>query len=143
MGDSYCSGMVVNFSHQKQLMYCLIIFLINHFWYNFLTSKCLQMPPKSCPFSRQDGNGFTCFWARNYINFFWHFRVTLYLIRDIFPSLVQGQLVNLSASSLYVPDFSSMRYLNYGAAVSEASLLTHLYVFIAAFCSTSSVQLKL
>ncbi|XP_057956524.1 abscisic-aldehyde oxidase-like isoform X2 [Malania oleifera] len=27
--------------------------------------------------------------------------------------------VNLSASSYYVPDFSSMRYLNYGAAVSE------------------------
>ena len=33
----------------------------------------------------------------------------------------QSQAVNLSASSYYVPDFSSMRYLNYGAAVSEAS----------------------
>ncbi|CBI24416.3 unnamed protein product, partial [Vitis vinifera] len=32
----------------------------------------------------------------------------------------QSQAVNLSASSYYVPDFSSMKYLNYGAAVSEA-----------------------
>ncbi|XP_021892683.1 indole-3-acetaldehyde oxidase-like, partial [Carica papaya] len=30
--------------------------------------------------------------------------------------------VNLSASSLYVPDFASMRYLNYGAAVSEVEI---------------------
>ncbi|CAI0397415.1 unnamed protein product [Linum tenue] len=30
--------------------------------------------------------------------------------------------VNLSASSYYVPDFATTRYLNYGAAVSEASL---------------------
>ncbi|XP_022756063.1 indole-3-acetaldehyde oxidase-like [Durio zibethinus] len=30
--------------------------------------------------------------------------------------------VNLSASSLYVPDFSSMKYLNYGAAVSEVEV---------------------
>ncbi|RVW59068.1 Abscisic-aldehyde oxidase [Vitis vinifera] len=35
----------------------------------------------------------------------------------------QSQAVNLSASSYYVPDFSSMRYLNYGAAV-EVNLLT-------------------
>ena len=33
----------------------------------------------------------------------------------------QSQAVSLSASSYYVPHFSSMRYLNYGAAVSEAS----------------------
>ena len=31
------------------------------------------------------------------------------------------QAVNLSASSYYVPDSSSMQYLNYGAGVSEAS----------------------
>lgn len=31
------------------------------------------------------------------------------------------QSVNLSANSLYVPEFASMKYLNYGAAVSEAS----------------------
>ncbi|XVE59723.1 hypothetical protein DITRI_Ditri05aG0069300 [Diplodiscus trichospermus] len=30
--------------------------------------------------------------------------------------------VNLSTNSLYVPDFSSMTYLNYGAAVSEAKI---------------------
>uniref|UniRef100_A0A2P2MQG6 Abscisic-aldehyde oxidase isoform X1 n=1 Tax=Rhizophora mucronata TaxID=61149 RepID=A0A2P2MQG6_RHIMU len=30
--------------------------------------------------------------------------------------------VNLSAASYFVPDFASMQYLNYGAAVSEASL---------------------
>ncbi|XVF47065.1 hypothetical protein PTKIN_Ptkin03bG0079100 [Pterospermum kingtungense] len=30
--------------------------------------------------------------------------------------------VNLSANSLYVPDFSSMKYLNYGAAVSEVEV---------------------
>ncbi|XWS73778.1 hypothetical protein CRYUN_Cryun02cG0158400 [Craigia yunnanensis] len=30
--------------------------------------------------------------------------------------------VNLSASSLYVPNFSTMRYLNYGAAVSEVEV---------------------
>ncbi|KAL1168416.1 hypothetical protein V6Z11_A05G081400 [Gossypium hirsutum] len=30
--------------------------------------------------------------------------------------------VNLSANSLYVPDFSSMQYLNYGAAVSEVEI---------------------
>ena len=29
--------------------------------------------------------------------------------------------MNLSASSYYVPDSSSMQYLNYGAGVSEAS----------------------
>ncbi|XP_034674780.1 abscisic-aldehyde oxidase-like [Vitis riparia] len=34
----------------------------------------------------------------------------------------QSQAVNLSASSYYVPDFSSMRYLNYGAAVSEVEV---------------------
>ena len=33
----------------------------------------------------------------------------------------QSQVVNLSASSYYVPHFSSMRYRNYGAAVTEAS----------------------
>ncbi|KAJ7960370.1 putative Aldehyde oxidase [Quillaja saponaria] len=33
-----------------------------------------------------------------------------------------SQAVNLSSSSLYVPDFSSMRYINYGAAVSEAKV---------------------
>ena len=33
----------------------------------------------------------------------------------------QSQAVNLSASSYYVPHFSSMRYRNYGAAVTEAS----------------------
>ncbi|KAK9734655.1 hypothetical protein RND81_04G155000 [Saponaria officinalis] len=32
------------------------------------------------------------------------------------------QSVNLSASTLYVPDFTSMRYLNYGAAVSEVEV---------------------
>ncbi|KAJ8630893.1 hypothetical protein MRB53_024216 [Persea americana] len=32
------------------------------------------------------------------------------------------QSVNLSASTLWVPDFSSMRYLNYGAAVSEVEI---------------------
>ncbi|KAK8550751.1 hypothetical protein V6N13_119251 [Hibiscus sabdariffa] len=30
--------------------------------------------------------------------------------------------VNLSASTLYIPDFSSMQYLNYGAAVSEVEV---------------------
>ncbi|RVW66449.1 Abscisic-aldehyde oxidase [Vitis vinifera] len=35
----------------------------------------------------------------------------------------QSQAVNLSASSYYVPDFSSMKYLNYGAAV-EVNILT-------------------
>ncbi|RVW59089.1 Abscisic-aldehyde oxidase [Vitis vinifera] len=35
----------------------------------------------------------------------------------------QSQAVNLSASSYYVPDFSSFQYLNYGAAV-EVNLLT-------------------
>lgn len=40
------------------------------------------------------------------------------------------QAVNLSVNSLYVPDFVSMRYLNYGAAVSEASaLITPPFVF--------------
>lgn len=34
----------------------------------------------------------------------------------------QSQAVNLSASSYYVPDFSSMKYLNYGAAVSEVEV---------------------
>ncbi|KAL5763621.1 hypothetical protein ACOSP7_015973 [Xanthoceras sorbifolium] len=32
------------------------------------------------------------------------------------------QVVNLSASSFYVPDLTSMNYLNYGAAVSEAKV---------------------
>ncbi|KAL9235390.1 hypothetical protein vseg_010151 [Gypsophila vaccaria] len=32
------------------------------------------------------------------------------------------QSVNLSASTLYVPEFDSMRYLNYGAAVSEVEV---------------------
>ncbi|KAA0040101.1 indole-3-acetaldehyde oxidase-like [Cucumis melo var. makuwa] len=32
------------------------------------------------------------------------------------------QAVNLSVNSMYIPDFVAMRYLNYGAAVSEASL---------------------
>ncbi|KAI3837535.1 hypothetical protein MKW98_011454 [Papaver atlanticum] len=32
------------------------------------------------------------------------------------------QSVNLSASTFYVPDFSSMRYLNYGAAVNEVEI---------------------
>ncbi|KAI3955448.1 hypothetical protein MKW98_018549 [Papaver atlanticum] len=38
--------------------------------------------------------------------------------------IVQAHLqsVNLSASTYYVPDFSSMRYLNYGAAVSEVEI---------------------
>lgn len=35
------------------------------------------------------------------------------------------QAVNLSVNSLYVPDFVSRSYLNYGAAVSEASSLTN------------------
>ncbi|WKA11528.1 hypothetical protein VitviT2T_029019 [Vitis vinifera] len=34
----------------------------------------------------------------------------------------QSQAVNLSASSYYVPDFSSFQYLNYGAAVSEVEV---------------------
>ncbi|KAK1394503.1 indole-3-acetaldehyde oxidase-like [Heracleum sosnowskyi] len=34
------------------------------------------------------------------------------------------QAVNLSASSYFVPDFSSMQYLNYGAAVSEVEINT-------------------
>ncbi|KAK6235333.1 hypothetical protein SCA6_010670 [Theobroma cacao] len=33
-----------------------------------------------------------------------------------------GSSVNLSTNSLYVPDFSSMQYLNYGAAVSEVEV---------------------
>ncbi|KAJ4724641.1 putative Aldehyde oxidase [Melia azedarach] len=33
-----------------------------------------------------------------------------------------GQSVNLAANSLYVPEFSSMQYLNYGAAVSEVEV---------------------
>ena len=33
------------------------------------------------------------------------------------------QAVNMSASSYFVPDFGSMQYLNYGAAVSEVSCL--------------------
>lgn len=37
------------------------------------------------------------------------------------------QAVNLSASSFFVPSYNSMKYINYGAAVSEASLfLMHM-----------------
>lgn len=49
------------------------------------------------------------------------------------------QAVNLSASSYFVPDFASMEYLNYGAAVSEASLsltvllLPHILVYCSSF----------
>lgn len=40
------------------------------------------------------------------------------------------QAMNLSVNSLYVPDFVSRRYINYGAAVSEASsLITPPLVF--------------
>lgn len=38
--------------------------------------------------------------------------------------------VNLSASSLFVPEFTSMRYINYGAAVSEVSFMANIvYLF--------------
>lgn len=37
------------------------------------------------------------------------------------------QAVNLSASSYFVPDFSSMQYLNYGAAVSEVKLAPNTF----------------
>lgn len=40
------------------------------------------------------------------------------------------QAVNLSVNSMFIPDFVAMRYLNYGAAVSEVSLqLTPPFVF--------------
>lgn len=41
---------------------------------------------------------------------------------DILILQANQQAVNLSASTLWVPDFSSMRYLNYGAAVSEVEI---------------------
>lgn len=43
--------------------------------------------------------------------------------------------MSLSASSLYLPDFTSMKYLNYGAAVSEVSFsismdcFSHFFAF--------------
>ena len=47
---------------------------------------------------------------------------------ELSGSHVQANLkaVNLSVSSMYIPDFVSMSYLNYGAAVSEARPLQHL-----------------
>lgn len=39
--------------------------------------------------------------------------------------------VNMSASTYFVPDFSSIRYLNYGASVSE----------VMCVCQLSKVQL--
>jgi len=36
-----------------------------------------------------------------------------------FPLQANLEAVNLSASTFYVPDHSSMSYLNYGAATSE------------------------
>lgn len=38
-----------------------------------------------------------------------------------------AQSVNLSASALYTPEFSSMEYLNYGVGVSEASHMLFNY----------------
>lgn len=46
------------------------------------------------------------------------------------------QAVNLSASALFKPEFASMKYLTYGAAVSEASFYTTL------FCSLFKVQFE-
>ncbi|BBH05393.1 Calcium-binding EF-hand family protein [Prunus dulcis] len=45
------------------------------------------------------------------------------LYHSSFKMQASLQAVNLSASSYFVPDFASMEYLNYGAAVSEAILL--------------------
>lgn len=40
--------------------------------------------------------------------------------------------VNLAANSFFVPDPTSMRYLNYGAAVSEVKTVLHpLYSFFS------------
>lgn len=47
------------------------------------------------------------------------------------------EAVNLSVNSMYVPDFVSMRYLNYGAAVSEASALRNPR-FVFSIVSVSS-----
>lgn len=44
-----------------------------------------------------------------------------------------GQAVNLSVNTLFVPDLSSMSYLNYGAAVSEVS-------FSSFFCIGSLIE---
>ncbi|KAF2601795.1 hypothetical protein F2Q70_00027947 [Brassica cretica] len=40
-----------------------------------------------------------------------------------------AQSVNLSASALYTPEFSSMEYLNYGVGVSEASHMLNYCLF--------------
>ncbi|CAK9314082.1 unnamed protein product [Citrullus colocynthis] len=41
---------------------------------------------------------------------------------DVLISQANKEAVNLSVNSMYVPDFVSMRYLNYGAAVSEVEV---------------------
>lgn len=41
---------------------------------------------------------------------------------DVLIQQAQLQAVNLAANSYFAPDFSSMRYLNYGAAVSEVEI---------------------
>ena len=50
--------------------------------------------------------------------------------------------VNLSVNSMYIPDFVSMRYLNYGVAVSEASaLITPPFVFTIVLFSNLTTSL--
>lgn len=44
-----------------------------------------------------------------------------------------AQSVNLSASALYTPEFSSMEYLNYGVGVSEASHMLNYCLFKSVF----------
>ena len=75
------------------------------------------------------------FLFKHSINLLHFSQIHIYIIAVYHYSVkIQASLeaVNLSASSYYVPDFASMKYLNYGAAVSEASLC--LTVFILFLC---------